>query len=604
MIAFAATLGMAACADDTTENAAGNDVVAAGDVGGGGDVAVTLGSIEGTVVNAADGVAIVGATIVTDPVTATATSGADGAYSLADIAPGMYAITVTADGFDPKTRDGVEVTAGAAVTVEFAMAAATVEPTLGGIVGMVKDEAGAAVVGAMVVTVPATVSAVSGADGTYKLADLEPATYAVNVTASGYLAGSVADVVVAAGADTTADVTLVAEAVLGTARVDVLGLCKNDALVGALVKNGEDSFTTTADGSVVLGDLDPGEYTFTVEAAGFLPSTATVTVTAGEEATVDVSLECQSAAVAKVASDFLATVGPDFSVVTPAQAVFDNMNDGNAENDFVVVSVRSAEHYAIGHVPGAINIPWKTVGSDDSLALLGEPIAGAVYLVYCYTGHTGGIATALLNMLGYKATNMKFGIMSWTKDAAVRAIAPFSEDTDAHDFLVETTINEATGDYDPPVMNFEGVTTPWEATRAAVLAYLAREGMAPTITAQAVFDLINDGDANNDPFILSVRKADHYAIGHVPGAVNIVYTDVAKPENLRKLPTDRKIVVYCYTGHTGAVATAVLGTLGYDTVNLKFGIDSWTKDAAVRVVAPYVEEVEAHEFPFNTGVNP
>jgi rhodanese-related sulfurtransferase len=36
-------------------------------------------------------------------------------------------------------------------------------------------------------------------------------------------------------------------------------------------------------------------------------------------------------------------------------------------NDPIIVSVRSAEHYALGHVPGAINIPWREIALGTSL---------------------------------------------------------------------------------------------------------------------------------------------------------------------------------------------------------------------------------------------
>ena len=63
-------------------------------------------------------------------------------------------------------------------------------------------------------------------------------------------------------------------------------------------------------------------------------------------------------------------------------------------------------------------------------------------------------------------------------------------------------------------------------------------GKPPVIKAPDLFENLNDGDASNDPFVLSVRTPDHYAIGHIAGATNIYWREVAKPENLAKLPTD------------------------------------------------------------------
>ncbi len=42
-------------------------------------------------------------------------------------------------------------------------------------------------------------------------------------------------------------------------------------------------------------------------------------------------------------------------------------------------------------------------------------------------------------------------------------------------------------------------------------------------------------------------------------------------EDLKTLPTDKTIVVYCYTGQTSANMAAYLQVLGYDAKSLLFG---------------------------------
>ncbi|MEJ2545201.1 MAG: rhodanese-like domain-containing protein, partial [Calditrichaceae bacterium] len=122
-----------------------------------------------------------------------------------------------------------------------------------------------------------------------------------------------------------------------------------------------------------------------------------------------------------------------------AQTLHDNMDD------YFIVSVRAASAYETGHIPGAINIPWKTVADDASLAMLPTDKTQKI-AVYCYTGHTGALATSVLNALGYDASNLKFGMCSWTKNAEVRVASPFSEETSS-DFETETTVNTP-GSYD------------------------------------------------------------------------------------------------------------------------------------------------------------
>jgi len=391
----------------------------------------------------------------------------------------------------------------------------------------------------------------------------------------------------------------------GTVELTVNDLCHAGAgLEGAVVDFNGTVYTATADGKIAIADLGAGELSLTVTKAGYLPVDVMVTVTAGAQADKSADLTCQSLAVADMARTFLEGLNADgaYTPVTKAQGLFDNLNDGDTSNDPAVISVRSAEHYALGHVPGAINIPWKTVADDASLALLGEPNSGKLFVDYCYTGHTGGIAAGVLNLLGYPTANMKYGFASWTTDETARAGAV--EPVLTGDFPIETTINTPTATFDAPWMEYD-VDTAWEATQAAAQAYLANADMKPTINAQEVFDNLNDGDTSNDPFIISVRAPADYAFGHIPGAVNMPYKEIAKAENLALIPTDRDLVIYCYTGHTGAVATAVLGTLGYHRVkNMKFGFAAYTQDATARAQSVFDPATDAHDFPFVTGTEP
>lgn len=85
---------------------------------------------------------------------------------------------------------------------------------------------------------------------------------------------------------------------------------------------------------------------------------------------------------------------------------------------------------------------------------------------------------------------------------------------------------------------------------------------------------IAEGDA---PYIVSLRSAEDYAKGHIPGAVNMKFG------NIFDLPKDEEILVYCYTGQSGSFAAATLGVLGYDVQNLRHGMASWTDDPDVYV---------------------
>jgi rhodanese-related sulfurtransferase len=238
------------------------------------------------------------------------------------------------------------------------------------------------------------------------------------------------------------------------------------------------------------------------------------------------------------------------------------LNDGDDSNDPYIVSLRSAADYAKGHIPGAVNIAFGELTtlpkSEDILA-------------YCYTGQTASMATAILGTLGYDVQNLLHGMSSWTTDANIY-VSRFDAATAQSDYDVETTANDATGTYDYPDIDNTAASGD-----AAILEAAAKSVSPKYITNSELYGFINDGDDDTTPFIIDLRASADYDAGHVPGAVNMGIGSLA--DNLDKLPTDKTIVAYCYTGHTAGQATAVLNMLGYDAKSLKFGFCSWSSTA-------------------------
>jgi rhodanese-related sulfurtransferase len=103
-------------------------------------------------------------------------------------------------------------------------------------------------------------------------------------------------------------------------------------------------------------------------------------------------------------------------------------------------------------------------------------------------------------------------------------------------------------------------------------------GGTKNITADVVYENLNDGDDSNNPYIVSVRSKEDYDKGHIPGAVWMDAKTLFTTDNLATLPTDKQIVVYCYTGQTASQVVSSLNMLGYDAANLLFGFGSWNMD--------------------------
>jgi rhodanese-related sulfurtransferase len=79
-------------------------------------------------------------------------------------------------------------------------------------------------------------------------------------------------------------------------------------------------------------------------------------------------------------------------------------------------------------------------------------------------------------------------------------------------------------------------------------------------------------EKDKDFYILDIRHPEDFKKGYIPGAKNIFWLDILNPENLKKLPRDKKIMIYCYVGHTSSQVLVLLKLLGYDVVALKFGM--------------------------------
>jgi rhodanese-related sulfurtransferase len=237
------------------------------------------------------------------------------------------------------------------------------------------------------------------------------------------------------------------------------------------------------------------------------------------------------------------------------------------DKGYFLVSLQSAEDYAKGHVQGAINIPYKMIAKKENLAKL--PKDKKIVLI-CYTGHTASYAAMFLNELGYEAYAMKFGLMGWNDTSAgMGAVKPY---TKSAGYATDTAAVEAKAGNELPAVS-TGQTAVEDVIIAATDKYLSA-GKAPTVNPEDIYSKVVNG-TDTGYFLVSIQKPEDYAKGHVKGAINIPFAKVAKEENLKKLPKDKKIVVICYTGHTAGYTAMLLNQLGYEAYAMKFGTMGW-----------------------------
>lgn len=227
----------------------------------------------------------------------------------------------------------------------------------------------------------------------------------------------------------------------------------------------------------------------------------------------------------------------------------------DAGEDMLILDIRQPDAYAESHVKGAVNVPFGTTIAE-SLANIPDDVQ---LYIYCYTGQTASQTTALLNVAGKYATNVQGGFNN-----GISA-------TEGYEAYVTTDVAMLPGDtydVDPDV-------------QAAITAYF--EDVATKAGTTFMYNNFSPDSLNevieaelDDYFIYSVRQAADFEAGHVPGAINNPFGAGMEQNFESQLPTDKKIIVYCYTGQTASQTTAILRLWGYDAYNLSGGfINGW-----------------------------
>ena len=75
--------------------------------------------------------------------------------------------------------------------------------------------------------------------------------------------------------------------------------------------------------------------------------------------------------------------------------------------------------------------------------------------------------------------------------------------------------------------------------------------------------------------ILDVRRADEYAAGHIPGAINVANESIGTDE-IPELPDKNQLImVYCRSGRRSKEAAEKLVKLGYTNIVEFGGILDW-----------------------------
>lgn len=78
----------------------------------------------------------------------------------------------------------------------------------------------------------------------------------------------------------------------------------------------------------------------------------------------------------------------------------EKMKELMAENEYIIVDVRTKEEYSSGHIKEAINIPYDEINEETELD------SNKLIFVYCKSGNRSKYAYEILKKLGYNVYDL------------------------------------------------------------------------------------------------------------------------------------------------------------------------------------------------------
>jgi hypothetical protein len=262
-------------------------------------VAIVYGSVSGVVTDTATGLPITGAIVrIGNSTTQIDTTGADGAFSIANVRTGNQTIRASASKYTTKTAQ-VTVTANTAATANFALTAIIYSA----VSGIITDSAKATPLAGAIVRIGNGMNGrvdTTGADGVYAIADVAVGNQIISVTCAKY-AGKTAQVAVADTTPVKKDFALVALVITSVSGI-VTDSAKGTPLAGVEVRigssNGNYQYdTTSADGKYQFAEVAAGSVPMKITATGYAVRRDTLAITGTAAVTHNIALSVKTAVI-------------------------------------------------------------------------------------------------------------------------------------------------------------------------------------------------------------------------------------------------------------------------------------------------------------------
>ncbi len=301
------------------------------------------------------------------------------------------------------------------------------------------------------------------------------------------------------------------------------------------------------------------------------------------------------AVLAESGNDYLLTLPTDRYRID-SRCLADDLQ--KRRHDYFLLDIRQPEEFAAGHLAGAVNIPLRQVlGHLDQLP---KPGTGKILLIICRSQHRANHVLVILRELGYtNSFTLLRGYEAYLSlhkisrnDKTANGSCPKGPDnqrdknkneiavvppkeiaglmSDADTFFAENRFGQARGILEQALIKTPGYEEIWQKYNRAVLAVTGNRYLRDMPEAGYRVKVEKFGtDYQKGPglgkyFLLDVRDADEFAMGHIAGSINIPFRTVLQHIHLLPKPDSGKILLLiCRSGHRAIHDLVLLRELGY-----------------------------------------
>ncbi len=259
--------------------------------------------------------------------------------------------------------------------------------------------------------------------------------------------------------------------------------------------------------------------------------------------------------------------------------------------NYLLLDIRYHEDYVAGHIDGAINIDRENI---ISFLKTFNSFQYEKIVIIDNTGQGSAYVVSILRALGYgNAYALKFGMSVWNSKFAFNWTEKIGNRYSEY-LTDENKPKKSAGKY--PVIKTKGKTI------SEILEIRAQEEINYnySVTIETLVENLEDY------YIVNYWPKAIYDEVHIKGAIWYGPKTSMKPQtDLSTLPTNKKIVIYCYTGQSSSALVGYLRILGYDAYSLRYGYNAIGHSEAIsNGWNGFVAAEEVHNYEIVEGTSP